>query len=138
MENGYDLITGVTNFAMSFGISLLLLLVFKVTFAFVTPHDEWKLIKEHQNTAAAIGFGGAVIGFAIALAGAVSNSGGILDFAIWGGIALVAQLLAFAIVRFVFMPKVVQRIEDNEISAGIILASTNIAVGLLNAASMSY
>ena len=138
MENGYDLIAGVTNFAISFGISLVLLVVFKVLFAFVTPHDEWKLIKEDQNTAAAVGFGGAVIGFAIALAGAVSNSGGIVDFAIWGSIALVAQLLAFAIVRFVFMPKVVQRIEDNEISAGVILAATNIAVGLLNAASMTY
>ncbi|MFH6955322.1 DUF350 domain-containing protein [Pseudoalteromonas sp. XMcav1-K] len=138
MENGYDLITGVTNFAMSFGISLILLFVFKILFAFVTPHDEWKLIKEDKNAAAAIGFGGAVVGFALALAGAVSNSGGILDFAIWGGIALIAQLLAFAIVRFAFMPKIVKRIEDNEISAGVILASTNIAVGLLNAASMTY
>ena len=95
-------------------------------------------MKEDKNEAAAIGFIGAVIGFALALASAASNSVSLIDFAIWGCVALIAQTIAFVIVRFIFMPRIVQRINDNEISAGIVLGGTSIAVGLLNAACMTY
>jgi putative membrane protein len=36
------------------------------------------------------------------------------------------------------MPKIAERIEQNEVSAGIMLAALSIAVGLLNAACMTY
>lgn len=137
MEN-YDLLTGVTFFAMYFGVAILFLIIFKSVYGFATPHAEWKLIKEEKSTAAAVGFGGAIIGFAIALAGAVSNSADLIDFGIWGLIALVAQILSFSIVRFIFMPKITERIENNEVSAGIVLGATSVAVGLINAACMSY
>ena len=137
MENN-DLLIGILHFSLYFGLSLFFLVIFKFVYKFITPHDEWKLIKEEQNTAAAIGFGGAVVGFAIALSGAASNSVSLIDFATWGAIALVAQSLAFALVRIGFMPRIIHRIEANEISAGIMLAATNIAVGLLNAACMTY
>ena len=129
---------GLVDFASYFAVSILLLLAFKFVYAMITPHDEWKLVKEEQNTAAAIGFMGAVIGFALALASAASNSESLLDFVVWGIVALLAQSIAFAIVRFIFMPKIVQRINDNEVSAGIVLGGISIAVGLLNAACMTY
>ncbi|MCJ8338181.1 MAG: DUF350 domain-containing protein [Pseudomonadales bacterium] len=129
---------GLLDFAIYFGVSILLLLTFKFVYTLITPHDEWKLVKEEQNTAAAIGFMGAVIGFSLALASAASNSESLIDFVVWGLVALVAQTIAFAIVRFIFMPKIVQRINDNEVSAGIVLAGTSVAVGLLNAACMTY
>ncbi len=137
MEN-HDLLTAISNFGIYFGISLVLLIVFKFAYTLVTPHDEWKLIKEDQNTAAAIGFGGAIIGFSLAVASAATHSVSIIDFATWGGIALVAQCLAFALIRFGFMPLIVQRIENNEISAGVMLGVMNVAIGILNAACMSY
>lgn len=133
-----SLLFSVGNFALYFGISIVFLIVFKFLYTLVTPHDEWQLIKENQNVSAAIGFGGALIGFAIALASAASNSVSLVDFAIWGAIALVAQCLAFAIVRFGFMPRIVERIEKNELSAGIMLGAMNVAIGLLNAACMTY
>lgn len=129
---------GLSNFAMYFLSSLALLLIFKFLYALITPHDEWKLVKEDKNVAAAIGFIGAVIGFAIAIAGAASNSVSLLDFWLWSVFALIAQLLAFAIIRFIFMPKIVQSINDNEISAGVVLGGFSIAVGILNAACMTY
>jgi putative membrane protein len=137
MENN-DLITSILHFSSYFGISLLFLVIFKYLYKFITPHDEWKLIKEEKNTAAAIGFGGAIVGFAIALGGAASNSVSLVDFATWGAVALVAQSMAFALVRFGFMSRISHRIDANEISAGIMLAATSIAVGLLNAACMTY
>jgi len=134
----HDLLTAVINFAIYFGLSMIFLIVFKFVYTLVTPHDEWQLIKEQKSNAAAIGFGGAIIGFSLALASAANNSVSLVDFATWGAIALVAQCLAFALVRFVFMPRIVERIEDNETSAGIMLGVMNVAIGLLNAACMSY
>ena len=134
----HDLLTAVMNFGLYFSLSIIFLVIFKFAYTFVTPHDEWKLIKEEKSTSAAIGFGGAILGFALALASAATNSVSIVDFATWGLIALVAQCVAFAIVRFGFMPKIVQRIEDNEISAGVMLGVINVSIGILNAACMSY
>lgn len=131
-------IAGLDNFAIYFAISIVLLFIFKFAYTLVTPQDEWKLVKEDKNTAAAIGFGGAMIGFGIALAGAVSNSQNLVDFVVWGIVAIVAQCLAFALLRFTFMPKIVERIANQEVSAGIMLAAMSIAVGLLNSASMTY
>ncbi|MFC3094650.1 DUF350 domain-containing protein [Alteromonas sediminis] len=138
MDALYDSIAGLGNFALYFAISVAFLFVFKVVYAFVTPHDEWKLVKEDKNTAAAIGFGGALIGFAIALSGAAANSVSLVDFAIWGGVAIIAQSLAFALLRFTFMPKIAERINNNEVSAGTMLAAMSVSVGLLNAACMTY
>ena len=133
-----DLLIAIGNFALYFGISLVFLMLFKFVYTLVTPHDEWNLIKEQQSVAAAIGFGGAIIGFSIALASAASNSVSLIDYTTWGAIALIAQCLAFAVTRYVFMPKIVERIEQNEISAGVILGATSVSIGLLNAACMSY
>jgi putative membrane protein len=133
-----DLIEAILNFAIYFGLSIVFLVLFKYVYTLITPHDEWQLIKNQQNISAAIGFGGAIIGFAIAVAGAATNSVSVLDFITWTIIALVAQSLAFAILRFGFMPYIVQRIEQNEISAGVMLCAVNISIGLLNAACMSY
>ncbi|GAA6184240.1 MULTISPECIES: DUF350 domain-containing protein [Alteromonadaceae] len=131
-------IAGLGNFTIYFVVSIVLLFLFKIVYAWVTPHDEWKLVKEEKNTAAAIGFGGAIVGFSIALSGAVTNSASQFDFAIWGVIALVAQVLAFLLLRFTFMPAIAERIDNQEVSAGVMLASMSIGVGLLNAACMTY
>ncbi|GAB2698397.1 DUF350 domain-containing protein [Aliiglaciecola sp. 3_MG-2023] len=133
-----DSIAGLGNFAIYFVVSIVLLFIFKIVYAWVTPHDEWKLVKEEKNTAAAIGFGGAIVGFSIALSGAVTNSTSQFDFAIWGFIALIAQVLAFLLLRFTFMPAIAERIDNQEVSAGVMLASMSIGVGLLNAACMTY
>ncbi len=129
---------GLGNFALYFISSLLLLLIFKFLYTRITPHDEWRLVKEEKSSAAAIGLVGAVIGFSIAVGSAASNSVSIIDFWIWGAVALVAQVMAFGIIRFVFVPKIVQRINDNEVSAGIVLGGFSVAVGILNAACMTY
>ena len=138
METIMHSLAGLGSFALYFGLSIVFLFIFKLAYALVTPHDEWKLVKEEKNVAAAIGFGGAIIGFAIALGGAASNSVALLDFTVWALVALIAQSLAFALLRFSFMPKIAERINNNEVSAGVMLASMSVAVGLLNAACMTY
>ncbi len=138
MEQVLISLSGLSAFALYFVLSLVLMLVFKVIYTLITPHDEWKLVKEDKNSAAALGLVGAIIGFSLALASAASHSVSIIDFVIWGVVALVAQTIAFAIVRFLLMPKIVERINANEVSAGIVLGGVSIAVGILNAACMTY
>lgn len=126
------------SFALYLGVSILFLMMFKFVYIRFTAYDEWKLVKEDNNIAAALTLSGAFIGYSLAIASAASNSVSILDFVIWGVIALIAQIMAYLIVRFGFMPNLVERIEKNEIPAGIVMGSMSIAVGLLNAASMTY
>ncbi len=126
------------SFALYLGLSILFLMLFKFVYIRITPYDEWQLLKEENNIAAALTLSGAFIGYSLAIASAASNSVNLLDFAIWGVIALIAQVVAFLIVRFGFMPKLVERIQNNEIPAGIVMGSMSISIGLLNAACMTY
>ncbi|CAG21925.1 DUF350 domain-containing protein [Photobacterium profundum] len=131
-------LAGLGSFLLYFSMSLAFLMLFKFVYVRITPHDEWKLVKEDKNVAAAIALAGSIIGYSIAISGAASNSVNLIDFAVWGIVALLAQLIAFVIVRFGFMPKIVERIEAGEVPAGILMAATSVSVGLLNAACMTY
>ncbi|WP_028113409.1 DUF350 domain-containing protein [Ferrimonas kyonanensis] len=131
-------LAGIGPFFTYLVIGLALIAVFKVIYSAITPYDEWGLVKENQNQAAAIGIGGALVGFTLALAAAASNSVSVTDYLLWAGVALLAQLLAFTAVRFVILPGLVEKIEQNNVAAAIVLAAINISVGLLNAACMSY
>ncbi|MBD1555887.1 DUF350 domain-containing protein [Vibrio sp. S9_S30] len=137
MELVAQSLAGLVDFVTYFAICIAFLILFKLVYIRFTPYDEWTLVKEN-NIAAAVALSGSFVGYSISIAGAASNSVNLVDFVIWGVVAFVAQLLAFMLVRFIFLPKISQRIQDNEISAGIVLASVSIAVGMLNAACMTY
>ena len=129
-------LAGLSAFALYFSLAVGLLLLFVLLYAALTPQAEWRLIKAN-NSAAAIAFGGAVLGFAVALASAAVHAVSLLDFALWALIGLVAQLLAFAAVRLL-LRGLPGRISAGELASGIILACFALAIGLLNAACMSY
>ncbi|MGL6296363.1 MAG: DUF350 domain-containing protein, partial [Plesiomonas sp.] len=118
--------------------SLFMLMLFKWVYVKITPYDEWTLVKEEKNVAAAITLSGAFIGYSLAIASAASNSVSVFDFIVWGIVAMLAQVIAFLIVRFGFMPSFAERITNNETGAAILMASMSISVGLLNAACMTY
>ncbi|MDN3610243.1 DUF350 domain-containing protein [Vibrio ostreicida] len=126
------------NFAAYFATALVVLVAFKYIIIFITPYNEWALIKEDKNVAAAIALAGSLLGFCIAIHGVLQNAVNYYDFAIWSVVALMTQIISIKLVRFVFMPRFVERIENNEVSAAIIAASLYIAIGLLNAGCMSY
>ena len=50
--------------------------------------------------------------------------------------ALIAQIVVYLLVRLP-MPRVSERIENNEIAAGIWLGAAALTAGILNAASMT-
>ncbi len=129
-------IAGLPEFLSFFFLAILLLLLFARIYSWLTPHDEVTLIQAN-NPAAAIAFGGALIGFALPLASAITHSISLADCAIWGAIALVIQSLTFVAVRLT-LRRLPERITQGEIAAGIFSACCSVTVGLINSASMTF
>jgi putative membrane protein len=118
-----------------FLVSIILVVVFISIYTTITPYREITLIR-HGNTAAAISLGGAVIGYSVPLAYAVAQSGSIVDMLTWSLVALVAQLVAYAITRLL-LPTLPADVNEGKLAPAIFLAALSIAIGVLNAAAMT-
>ena len=129
-------LAGVPLFLAYFLIALLFTGIYAFVYTRLTPHDEMALIKE-DKPAASVAFGGSLIGFVLPLASVIEHSINLADMALWGSVALIVQVLAFFGLRL-FMPKISERIANNEMAAGIWLGAISIAAGLLNAACLTY
>lgn len=136
LDTAFTSLAGLPAFAAYFALAIVLLLLFVRLYTWVTPHDEFGLIRAN-NAAAAIAFAGAIIGFAWPLASAITHSMSLLDCAIWGGVALVVQVVTF-VISSAALKQLPQRITQGELAAGIFSAGCSITVGMLNAACMSY
>ena len=80
---------------------------------------------------------GALIGYVLALASALAHTTSLPELLAWGVLAGVIQIVAFTIVRILFLKDVKARIEAGEIASGVYLGSVSVAVGLINAACMT-
>lgn len=104
-------------------------------YLWITPHDEFALIRA-GNRAAAISLGGAAIGLAVPLAFCLAASVNVWDVVIWGSVTLVLQLIAFRAVDFM-LGALSRRIEEDEIAAAIFLAMMKTAIACLTAAAVA-
>lgn len=136
LETTLSSLDGLPPFLAYFAVAIVLVLIFIGLYTWITPHSEMDLIRAN-NPAAALAFGGALIGFALPLSSAITHSLSLLDCAIWGAVALVVQVLTFTVLRF-SIKQLPERIHNGEIATGILSAAAAIAVGLINAACMSY
>jgi len=132
----YPSLSGIPNFFLYALIGAALSMVFAVVYIRFTGHDEIKLIRE-GNVAAALSLGGSLIGFALPLSKAIAQASSVPDCVLWGVIALVVQLLAYAIARLA-VKDLSGRIARGEMAAAIVLAAIAVMAGQLNAASMTY
>lgn len=124
------------GFLIHMAAALVLLVVATWVFVKVTPTDQFALIRG-GNTAVAISTGGVVIGFALGVAAAFRYSANLLDAAVWGLVALVAQLLAFYAVMLLMGPKWREGFERGDMAGAVFKAAVAIAVGWINAACMA-
>jgi putative membrane protein len=134
--NPTDILAGANGFFLHFAAAIILTGLFTGIYLWITPYDEFKLIREGK-TAPALAFSAALLGFVLALAGAISNSVSFVDMLLWSGVALFVQVLVFAGLRIAFAD-LRRRIADDELGPAIVLAGFSLAAGLLNAACMSY
>ena len=122
-------------FLLYFGAALVALAIFVVLYMAVTSHHEASLIRQ-GNTAAAISFAGALLGFTLPLASAVIHSVSLLDMLVWSAIAIAVQLVVFLVVDFL-LRSVSRHIEEGNVAAGITLGAAALAIGINTAASMT-
>jgi putative membrane protein len=125
----------LTDFALYFGVSIGLVLVFLLLYTWLTPYRESELIQA-GNRAAALSLAGACLGYTLPLASAIAHSVDLYDLLAWGLVAMVVQLGLYAIVR-VSARRLVASIEQDRTAVGIALAALSLSVGMLNAACMT-
>jgi len=125
---------GLPLLLTQFLLTLVLLGVGVAVYMTTTPFRERELVRQ-GNTAAATLLGGTVIALAVPLAALLATSARLLDILVWGVIALVLQLLTFAVVSQVVRGTRAM-IEAGNVATAIVLVSAQLAVALLNAAAM--
>ena len=131
-----DIIPGLVAFFAYFAGAIAYGVAFCAIYTRLTPHKEFDLIVRAHNASAALAFGGSLIGFAIALAGAIHNTQTALEFIIWGFVALATQIVAFLLARLAH-PGLSHAIEQNAVAAAAWVAAVSIACGIVSAACMS-
>ncbi len=116
-------------------VSLVLLALGAVLYAVMSPHREIREIRD-GNAAAAVSFGGVLIGLAVPLAFSLSASTSIEELALWGVAVVAVQLLLFRIVDFV-LKGLPQRVQEGEVPAAVVLVSAKMACALVLAAAVA-
>jgi putative membrane protein len=129
-------LAGLPAFAAYFAAALALLAASLVVYAWVTPYHEIELIRE-GNAAAAVSFGGAMLGLALPLASVVAHAVSLPDMLAWAVVALVAQLAVYFVVARL-VPRFEESIRAGRVAGAALLAAMAVAVGLLNAAALTY
>lgn len=123
-------------FIASFGIVLMLLALGLAAYVALAARRDMRLVGE-GSVAAAAGMTGAFIGFALPLASAVTRGETLLDMLAWGAVAMAAQLLVLAGLRLM-LSALVRRMRDGQVASGLFLGAVAVAVGILNAACITY
>ncbi len=116
-------------------VSLILLGLGAVVYAVMSPHREIQEIRD-GNTAAAVSFGGVLIGLAAPLAFSLAASTSIEELALWGVAIVAVQLLLFRIADFV-LKGLPQRVQEGEVAAAVVLVAAKLACALLLAAAVA-
>lgn len=125
----------ILNYLLHLATAVVLVMIFFAIYTRMTPYDEVKLIRE-GNHAAALALGGTLIGFALPLASALLNYSDYYQFLGWGAGAMLIQVLVFHVtMRMLRMPK--EQIEADNSAFGALLGAISIAIGLINAGSVS-
>jgi len=125
----------VVNFFEYFGAALAAEGLFLMLYMAVTTHHELALIKE-GNVAAGISTGGAILGFTLPIAAAITRSVSLADMAVWSSVALGVQLGVYLIIDLL-LRDISSKIAKGNVAAGVILGAASLALGVVNAASIS-
>lgn len=111
-----------------------LVVVASTIYVLLTPWKELALVRE-GNESAGVALAGAICGLAIPIASALASSLSLIDLLIWGGIALILQLIVYRLVDLL-LGDVPARIGRNEMGAAIVLAGTKLSSALILAAGL--
>jgi putative membrane protein len=129
-------LAGLPAFLVYFCTGLVAVIVYLFVYTRITPHDEFKLIRDNVP-GAAISLGLSLLGFVLPVVSAMTHASNVIDCLIWSVIALIVQIIVYFVVR-IPVPNLSNRIAAGELAPAIWLGLSSLAAGALNAASMIY
>jgi putative membrane protein len=129
-------LAGLPAFLVYFCTALVAVILYLFVYTRITPHDEFKLIRDNVP-GAAISLGLSLLGFTLPVVSAMTHAANVIDCLIWSVIALIVQIIVYFIVR-IPVPDLSKRIAAGELAPAIWLGLSSLAAGALNAASMIY
>jgi putative membrane protein len=129
-------LTGLPAFLVYFCTGLVAVILYLFVYTRITPHDEFKLIRDNVP-GAAISLGLSLLGFVLPVVSAMTHASNVIDCLIWSVIALIVQIIVYFVVR-IPVPNLSNRIAAGELAPAIWLGLSSLAAGALNAASMIY
>ncbi|MGA2998170.1 DUF350 domain-containing protein [Bradyrhizobium sp.] len=129
-------LTGLPAFLVYFCTAIFAVVVYLFVYTRITPHDEFKLIRDN-DPAAAVALGLSLLGFTLPLVSAIAHSANIVDCLIWSLIALIVQIVVYFVIK-IPVPNLSAKIAAGELAPAIWLGLSSLAAGALNAASMIY
>jgi putative membrane protein len=127
-------LAGLPAFLVYFCTGVVAVVLYLLVYMRITPHDEFKLIRENVPSAA-IALGLSLLGFVLPVVSAIVHSANVVDCLIWSVIALIVQVAVYFAVR-IPVPNLSDRIAAGELAPAIWLGLASLAAGALNAASM--
>jgi putative membrane protein len=127
--------TGFPITLLHVGLALVILIAGAALYALLTPYREIQLIRE-GNPAAALSFGGVLVGLALPLAFALAASTSVLEIGLWGGTSVILQLALFWLTDLVLVG-LPQRIKEGEVAAAALLVAAKLAAAMLLAAAVT-
>lgn len=133
--SGYTIDPGFINFIGYLLTAVALLAAFMVIYSVTTPYNEFREVRE-GNVAASVAFSGAILGFIFPLMAAIFYTHSLVEMAKWAAITGVVQMILFQVLHK--MNGCGNCIRERKVAPAILLASLSIAVGMLNAISISY
>ena len=116
-------------------VSLILLGLGSAVYAVMSPYKEIAEIRD-GNAAAAVSFGGVLLGLAVPLAFSLAASTSIAELGLWGIAIVAVQLLLFRIADFV-LKGLPQRVQEGDIAGAVVLVAAKLAGALVLAAAVA-
>jgi putative membrane protein len=131
----HSVLAGFPVLLVQLALTTAMFFVGLVVYFSLTPYRELQLLRE-GNVAAAIVLAGEMLALAVALGAMLAHSVSVPDILLWGGVAIILQLIAAAAVAVVVrhLPAAIER---GDIAPALVLAAAQLSAGILNAAAMS-
>ncbi len=115
--------------------ALVMLGVFTAVYTAVTHYKEFDLIRE-GNIAAALSYGGALVGFSLTLCSSIAVHASFVMFLVWGVAAMLVQVVVYVVVARAIRG-MNDAIAENNIAMGGLIGAISLAAGIVNAACLT-
>lgn len=126
------MLNGFIPFLTYLATATFLLVAFITIYVRFTPYREFDLIKQ-GNAAAGITLAGAILGFTFPMVSSIYYTQNLAEMLVWAFLTGLVQLGVFVAIR-----GYAKMIEEGKVAPAIFVASLSIAIGLLNAVSISH